>query len=215
MASLSALTTASSRTRTGVATTRAFTPGKSSAVTPGVTAFTLIELLVVIAIIAILAAILFPVFAQAREKARTASCASNLKQMGAAILMYAQDYDETFIFPQECRRPLGNFCFEMTNWIIPSRSTTDTENGFDPNEDYLLKPYLQNTGVMICPSQKPTFRSVNDTYAWTNYAMNKWDRFSVPPPGMPAASLPRRHVRDRPTGQPILVTPAGNPMPPP
>ncbi len=60
------------------------------------TGFTLIELLVVIAIIAILAAILFPVFAQAREKARQVSCLSNFKQMGSAFLMYAQDYDETW-----------------------------------------------------------------------------------------------------------------------
>jgi prepilin-type N-terminal cleavage/methylation domain-containing protein/prepilin-type processing-associated H-X9-DG protein len=59
-------------------------------------AFTLIELLVVIAIIAILAAILFPVFAQAREKARQTSCLSNTKQMALSILMYVQDYDETF-----------------------------------------------------------------------------------------------------------------------
>src|SRR5213594_3906966 len=58
--------------------------------------FTLIELLVVIAIIAILAAILFPVFAQARDKARAASCLSNLKQMGVSWMMYAQDYDETY-----------------------------------------------------------------------------------------------------------------------
>jgi prepilin-type N-terminal cleavage/methylation domain-containing protein/prepilin-type processing-associated H-X9-DG protein len=58
-------------------------------------AFTLIELLVVIAIIAILAAILFPVFAQAREKSRQATCTSNMKQMGLALLMYAGDYDET------------------------------------------------------------------------------------------------------------------------
>src|SRR5207249_1695804 len=59
-------------------------------------AFTLIELLVVIAIIAILAAILFPVFAQARAKARQATCLSNLKQLGTAFMMYAQDYDETY-----------------------------------------------------------------------------------------------------------------------
>src|SRR5437660_1778673 len=58
-------------------------------------AFTLIELLVVIAIIAILAAILFPVFAQAREKARQATCQSNLRQIGMAVQMYAQDFDET------------------------------------------------------------------------------------------------------------------------
>src|SRR5438105_15312315 len=58
-------------------------------------AFTLIELLVVIAIVAILAAILFPVFAQAREKARQAGCLSNLKQLGLAQSMYTQDYDET------------------------------------------------------------------------------------------------------------------------
>src|SRR5262249_15795329 len=58
-------------------------------------AFTLIELLVVIAIFAILAAILFPVFAQARAKARQAACLSNMKQIGLGLMMYAQDYDET------------------------------------------------------------------------------------------------------------------------
>jgi prepilin-type N-terminal cleavage/methylation domain-containing protein/prepilin-type processing-associated H-X9-DG protein len=64
-------------------------------------AFTLIELLVVIAIIAILAAILFPVFAQAREKARTTSCLSNTKQIGTAVMMYVQDWDETFPFSDD------------------------------------------------------------------------------------------------------------------
>ena len=68
--------------------------------------FTLIELLVVIAIIAILAAILFPVFARAREKARQTSCLSNVKELALALLMYSQDYDETI--PQ--RRVAGSAC---------------------------------------------------------------------------------------------------------
>jgi prepilin-type N-terminal cleavage/methylation domain-containing protein/prepilin-type processing-associated H-X9-DG protein len=67
----------------------------------GVTAFTLIELLVVIAIIAILAAILFPVFAQAREKARQTSCLSNVKQISLGMMMYAQDYDETHVISRQ------------------------------------------------------------------------------------------------------------------
>src|ERR1051326_525026 len=69
--------------------------------------FTLIELLVVIAIIAILAAILFPVFAQAREKARAISCLSNIKQIGTGCMMYIQDYDETY--------PLG-YMWDNNSW---------------------------------------------------------------------------------------------------
>jgi len=93
--------------------------------------FTLIELLVVIAIIAILAAILFPVFARAREKARQASCQSNEKQIGLALLMYAQDYDEKF--------PL--------NWT--------GHCGAGPNfYDWMevTQPYIKNWQVYMCPS---------------------------------------------------------------
>ena len=70
--------------------------------------FTLIELLVVIAIIAILAAILFPVFAQVREKARQTTCASNQKQIGLGFLQYVQDYDEHFPSEQDGGNPWGN-----------------------------------------------------------------------------------------------------------
>ncbi len=99
--------------------------------------FTLIELLVVIAIIAILAAILFPVFAKAREKARTASCQSNLKQLALAINMYVQDYDETL--------PPGNATYAIgyVTWAT------------------LIDPYTKNAQVFICPSD----RALNPGYA--------------------------------------------------
>lgn len=96
--------------------------------------FTLIELLVVIAIIAILAAILFPVFAQAREKARQTSCLSNMKQIGIALMMYTQDYDETFC------PPLSG---------IPD--STDPLNKCN-TWDRLAQPYMKNVGVLACPS---------------------------------------------------------------
>ena len=85
--------------------------------------FTLIELLVVIAIIAILAAILFPVFARAREKARQASCLSNCKQMGLAAMMYIQDYDEVF-YPR-CTGTWGGWTTDPNSvpWYYYSATT--------------------------------------------------------------------------------------------
>ena len=94
--------------------------------------FTLIELLVVIAIIAILAAILFPVFAKAREKARQASCASNLKQIGLAVLSYAQDHDERFLVAQ--------------TWC----GYGDTSRNSQYYQD--LQPYIKNWQLFACPS---------------------------------------------------------------
>ncbi|MDX1932042.1 MAG: DUF1559 domain-containing protein [Capsulimonadales bacterium] len=89
--------------------------------------FTLIELLVVIAIIAILAAILFPVFAQAREKARQTSCLSNIKQLALGHLMYAQDYDERLV----------------TSWA----------RGLIGHFDWNIQPYLKSTKILLCPSR--------------------------------------------------------------
>jgi len=97
--------------------------------------FTLIELLVVIAIIAILAAILFPVFAKAREKARQASCTSNLKQLALANLMYAQDYDEKFS---------RIFSYDEGWGHAPLRWWEDR-----------VMPYVKNWQVTVCPSDKP------------------------------------------------------------
>src|SRR5689334_1306707 len=99
--------------------------------------FTLIELLVVIAIIAILAAILFPVFAQAREKARQSACLSNMRQISSAMLMYAQDYDE--LFPPVIARPTrAEKNLYLISWM------------------HLLEPYTHNRGVFICPSSGHT-----------------------------------------------------------
>jgi prepilin-type N-terminal cleavage/methylation domain-containing protein/prepilin-type processing-associated H-X9-DG protein len=110
------------------------------------TGFTLIELLVVIAIIAILAAILFPVFAQAREKARGISCVSNEKQMGTAIMMYTQDYDETY--------PMGL----DTNWHNSWAVTT--------------QPYIKNYGVYRCPDDTKTAQAQSWLVGWSGVAIS-------------------------------------------
>ncbi len=111
------------------------------------TGFTLIELLVVIAIIAILAAILFPVFAQAREAARKTACLSNTKQIGLAATMYAQDYDE--VLPE-------------TGWVGPCSSQTPGPNGYYAIGDAYFSgvfsfpiasaPYIKNWQIFSCPS---------------------------------------------------------------
>lgn len=116
-------------------TVNTFSTGKAKA-------FTLIELLVVIAIIAILAAILFPVFAQARDKARQTSCSSNLKQMTLALLQYVQDYDETYPHVPGESAPVNT----AVDW------GTDT---WAYNDIYvLLQGYVKNFGVFYCPNRE-------------------------------------------------------------
>jgi prepilin-type N-terminal cleavage/methylation domain-containing protein len=108
-------------------------------------AFTLIELLVVIAIIAILAAILFPVFAQAREKARSAACLSNEKQIGTAVQMYIQDYDEH----------LPNACAWGKAWLhgdALKECPPEVAAGVPAYVQELVAPYVKNEAVWYCPS---------------------------------------------------------------
>jgi prepilin-type N-terminal cleavage/methylation domain-containing protein/prepilin-type processing-associated H-X9-DG protein len=151
--------------------------------------FTLIELLVVIAILAILAAILFPVFAQAREKGRAAACLSNSRQLGAAAMLYTQDSDESYPpFPYSV----------VSGGRLQAVSVLD-----------MLAPYIRSTGVYTCPSG-PTdidyelylagtpaqggcyggsIGATSGTYRYTSYA-NNIALFQTPPIGLAAVSRP-------------------------
>ncbi len=116
--------------------------------------FTLIELLVVIAIIAILAAILFPVFAKARDKARQTACGSNAKQMGLAIMQYSQDYDGYYPFAYNCNT--GGHCENNSIW----------------QKD--IQPYCKSTKLTFCPSG-PFANLANDAsmLGYGGYSINQ------------------------------------------
>ena len=124
--------------------------------------FTLIELLVVIAIIALLAAILFPTFARARENARRSSCTSNVKQLASGMLMYVQDYDNTF--PPRPAAPSAPGPFPCR----PCRTDGGAWKG-------LVQPYVKSQQIFVCPS---------DRGVPSNYAADPYNLASPKPPRM-------------------------------
>jgi prepilin-type N-terminal cleavage/methylation domain-containing protein len=125
-------------------------------------AFTLIELLVVIAIIAILAAILFPVFAQARDKARQAACLSNVKQIALGIAMYRQDWDG---------------CGPFAGWPPGANGQHNVHSKTSHYEfewQFTIQPYLKSAAVLRCPSDKIAFEERPVSYIFNN--MMGWER---------------------------------------
>ena len=126
------------------------------------TGFTLIELLVVIAIIAILAAILFPVFAQAREKARQISCVSNIKQMGTATMQYVQDYDEKFYAHRYNCKDAGGAAIACPAYyngatLLPEAQNYDADSLKKFYWVHILQPYAKNYQMFSCPSNPNAF----------------------------------------------------------
>jgi prepilin-type N-terminal cleavage/methylation domain-containing protein/prepilin-type processing-associated H-X9-DG protein len=123
--------------------------------------FTLIELLVVIAIIAILAAILFPVFARAREKARQTACLSNVKEISLGLLMYLQDYDETFMTQY--------YSYDGLPWYDSgfTQFTITRYGNYQPH----VWPYIKNVDLFMCPSSRRSAARERVNY---DYNMNTW-----------------------------------------
>ncbi len=124
--------------------------------------FTLIELLVVIAIIAILAAILFPVFAQAREKARQTACSSNLKQIATGMLMYAQDYDETMVVWT------GGYSWNTWGTMYPRLVDPYIKSGIKYNAS---DNSTEIKDVWACPTAKSQLSILSNTYAYNYWTL--------------------------------------------
>lgn len=160
--------------------------------------FTLIELLVVIAVIAILAAILFPVFARARENARRSSCASNLKQIGLGVIQYAQDYDEIM-----APAYLDGSCYG------PGGQTATNAAGCTGNVKWMdiIYPYVKSEQIFNCPSAPSSYAKYQFATGakYGHYAANV--AFKGPDNGSDTLSAPFSHYRETAAGTYLRYSP--------
>jgi prepilin-type N-terminal cleavage/methylation domain-containing protein len=183
------------------------------------TGFTLIELLVVIAVIAILAAILFPVFAQARERARQSACMSNMKQLGTALTLYQQDYDGYTVHcvANNCGRwhgPLESYVKSLGVFLCPSASGRTVRCGVDPpfqrivhsvvpNRNYMAKNDAQfvKPASSIALMDGPDDTGAHDVITAETAACNQWPNNElIPEPEEP--TCPPHSDRNAETGCP-------------
>jgi len=147
-------------------------------------AFTLIELLVVIAIIAILAAILFPVFAQAKESGKAATCISNFRQIGTAAHLYLADHSDTW-FPASTREAMTGFAPQQL-WMGYDNNNYGIDGGFyghvyerakNPVRPGALDPYIKNQAVKRCPNCKPDWQmAIALNFFSPGYSSNYYNR---------------------------------------
>jgi prepilin-type N-terminal cleavage/methylation domain-containing protein/prepilin-type processing-associated H-X9-DG protein len=176
--------------------------------------FTLIELLVVIAIVSLLAAILFPVFARARENARRASCQSNLKQIGLGIAQYRQDYDEKYFI---CVMGVSNYG-SLNEATFPQSIPAGGTGWVD-----LMQPYTKSLQVFQCPSERHAAGTNPNTYGYSDYAYNavigytsvsgtygynSLNESSIPFPATVVMVTDSYRAKDTGNGEPVRTTSA-------
>jgi prepilin-type N-terminal cleavage/methylation domain-containing protein/prepilin-type processing-associated H-X9-DG protein len=177
---------------------------KRAAKAPRTKGFTLIELLVVIAIIALLAAILFPVFARARENARKSSCQNNLKQIGIGLTQYLQDYDESMPAQQ---RDVGNNGQDVNTYASGTTDNSGTASVQGNNWIKNVQPYVKSWQTFTCPSANASTGYPPTGNSNTNYLANG---VAFSDPSSTAAPIIPRNISSIPESSKLIWVQEGS-----